>query len=253
MNTTFNINRLGLLFKRFFVENRQREITFWSIAIFVFMLVRDNSAVEMFLMISGLVVAANMFKIFAYTPGGMHYLLIPATHTEKLVSSILLSTIYFFSMFIVTYIIGTWLGNQLGNFLFSSEKPLVFSLFEMNNISDNWQGRAVPHLGILNTFLRFTSTQSIFLLGSLFFKRNAIGRTFLSLIAISLVFIFIQIVLIKINYGSWETNINLNNTILLPTGMKLFQDYEWILKLLTYLFIPFLWLVSYFRLTEKEV
>lgn len=253
MNTTLDIKRLGLLFQRFFVENRQREITFWGISIFVFMLVRDNSAVEMFLMISGLIFAANMFKIFAYTPGGMHYLLIPATHAEKLVSSILLSIVYYFCMFLVTYTIGTWLGIQLGNLLFGLEKPLTFSFYQMDNTGVDWNGQMVHQIGLLKTYVSFVITQSIFLLGSIFFKRNSVGRTFLSIMAISIVLIIIQLFLIKINFGTWNMNIQMNNTIFLPSGMKLFQNNVWIFKLLTYLTIPFLWLVSYFRLTEKEV
>lgn len=253
MNTTFNIKRLGLLFQRYFVENRQREITFWGISIFVFMLVRENSAIEMFLIISGLIYAANKFKIFAYTPGGMHYLLIPATHAEKLVTSILLSTVYYFCMFLLTYTIGTWFGIQLGNLLFGLETPITFSFFEMENISAEWKGQMVNHIGLLEVFFNFTITQSIFLLGSLFFKRNVATKTFLSMMAISMILVIIQIVLLRINFGTWETSVNLRNTIFLPNSMGMFQNYEWILTTLKYLTIPFLWLVSYFRLTEKEV
>ena len=101
MNTTFNFNRLGLLLKRYITENIQREITFWGIAILVFALVRNDETVRFFLYITGFIFAANQFKIFAYTPGGMHYLLIPATHTEKLTASLLLSTVYDFIMFLV--------------------------------------------------------------------------------------------------------------------------------------------------------
>ena len=79
MNTTFSFNRLGLLIKRYFVENKQRELSFWGIVIVVFMIMHESTAIEMFFYISGFIFAARMFKIFSYTPGGMHYLLIPAT------------------------------------------------------------------------------------------------------------------------------------------------------------------------------
>ena len=253
MNTTFNVKRLGLLLQRYFVENKQRELTFWGITIFVFMLMRDNSAAEMFLIISGLIFAANMFKIFAYTPSGMHYLLIPATHAEKTVSAIILSTFYYFGMFMIAYTLGTWLGIELGNLLFGLEKPVTFSFYQMENISAIHNGQIIQHNGLFKTFTSFIITQSIFLLGSLFFKRNVVAKTFLSLAAVSLVFIGIQLVLIKINYGTWNMNIQMNNTVFLPSGLKLFQNYEWILISLKYLMIPFLWLVSYFRLTEKQV
>lgn len=253
MNTTFNFKRLGLLFQRYFVENKQREITFWGITIFVFMIFRGSSAAEMFLMISGLIFATNMFKIFAYTPGGMHYLLIPATHTEKIVSAIILSTIYYFCMFILAYTAGTWLGIELGNILFGLDKPLTFSFFQMDNISVVHNGQMIQHDGLLKTFIRFIISQSMFLLGSLFFIRNAAAKTFLSIIAVSLVLIGIQLVLIKINFGTWNMNVQLNSTLFVPNGIKLYNDYAWILKPIPYIMIPFLWLVSYFRLTEKQV
>ena len=103
MNKTLNINRLGLLLKRYFIENKQRELTFWGIATVVFMIMHQSQAVTMFLFIAGFIFASRTFKIFGFTPGGMHYLLIPATHLEKLVTNILLSTVYYFGMFLLTY------------------------------------------------------------------------------------------------------------------------------------------------------
>src|ERR1035437_198639 len=110
MNTTLDINRLGLLLKRYFIENKQRELTFWGISTVVFMIMHRTGSVEMFMYIAGFIFAARTFKIFNYTPSGMHYLLIPATHAEKLIINIILSTLYFFIMFVITYIIGTTIG-----------------------------------------------------------------------------------------------------------------------------------------------
>ena len=55
MNTTFSFNRLGLLLKRFFVENSQKELTFWAISLVIFMLIQNPTGVGMFITISGFV------------------------------------------------------------------------------------------------------------------------------------------------------------------------------------------------------
>ena len=58
MNTTLDINRLGLLLRRFFIENKQRELIFWGITVVVFTLMHlagpqeKSISVEMFLYIS---------------------------------------------------------------------------------------------------------------------------------------------------------------------------------------------------------
>ena len=157
----------------------------------------------------GFIFAAKQFKSFAYTPGGMHYLLIPATHFEKLVNAILLTTIYYFTMFTVTYSIGNVLGTTLYN--------LVFTL------------------------------------GSIYFKRSAIGKTLLSIFTFYFIVGMIELFFLKVIFvdlsllrGMSSINFMSENSTLLSTigdGFKVF----------TYLLIPFFWTVSYFRLTEKQV
>ena len=130
MNTTFSFNRLGLLLKRFFVENSQKELTFWAISLVIFMLIQNPTGVGMFITISGFVFASRMFNSFGYTPGGMHYLLIPATHLEKLVTGILLSVFYFLICILACYFVGGTLGTQLGNLIFGTDNSIHFQLFE---------------------------------------------------------------------------------------------------------------------------
>ncbi|MFT3753509.1 MAG: hypothetical protein QM800_11765 [Paludibacter sp.] len=136
MNTTLNINRLGLLLKRYFTENKQRELTFWGITTVVFTLMHlagsqeKAISVQMFLYISGFIFAARSFKFFNFTPGGMHYLLIPATHLEKLTTAILLSIFYYFAMILLTYTAGTILGTTFGNIFFDMNNPIQFALFQ---------------------------------------------------------------------------------------------------------------------------
>lgn len=251
MNTTLNINRLGLLFQRFFIENKQAELTFWGISTVIFMVMQNVGSVEMFLYIAGFIFASRMFKVFNYTPGGMHYLLIPATHAEKLIVNIILSTIYYFIMIIITYIIGTIIGTFLGNMIFGWQNPINFQLFN-DSISNSWNNQSYQHNGILEIFMTFALIQSIFMLGSIYFKGNAIGKTFLTFIALSLTLGLLEMILFRFTFGSFHLDghsFNLN----LRTSEDLFPGFEIVGTIIKYSLIPFFWLVSYFRLTEKQV
>lgn len=255
MNTTLDINRLSLLLKRYFIENKQRELTFWGITTVVFTLMHlagpqeKSISVEMFLYISGFIFAARTFKIFNHTPGGMHYLLIPATHLEKLATAIILSTFYYFAMILITYTIGTTLGTTIGNIFFESNNPIVFALFQ--SVPDHYSNSQGPE-SLLNKFIFFAGIQSVFMLGSIYFKGNVVGKTFLAIIAISIILGIIELFLLKITFGSYHmdgqmTNVSINSE----------QGFLYALsiagKIFAYALIPFFWVVSYFRLKEKQV
>ena len=251
MNTTFSLNRLGLLIKRYFVENTQRELSFWGIVIVVFMIIHQINSVEIFFYISGFIFAARMFKVFGFTPGGMHYLLIPATHLEKLVTSILLSTVYYFSMLLITYTIGSFLGTTIGNAVFSLHNPVSLDLFQMESISNGWGNNIVQQKGLMSIFFSFALIQSVFLTGSVYFKRNAIGRTILTFILVSISLGIIEAIIFRMTFGS--LNLNGQSFNLSISGDNIFPGIESATQVLKYLMIPFFWLVTYFRLTEKQV
>jgi len=255
MNTTLDINRLGLLLKRYFIENKQRELTFWGITTVVFTLMHlagpqeKSISVEMFLYVSGFIFAARTFKIFNYTPGGMHYLLIPATHFEKLTTAVILSTFYYFAMIVITYTIGTTLGTTIGNFFFESNNPIVLGLFYSH--ADIYANSHSP-MSLLNKFIFFAGIQSVFMLGSIYFKGNAVGKTFLAITAISIVFGIIELFLLKITFGSYHMDGQMMN-ISIDSEQGFFSALGTASKVFAYALIPFFWVVSYFRLKEKQV
>jgi len=254
MNTILDINRLGLLLKRYFVENKKRELTFWGIATVIFVLIHLTSSsdksglVEVFLYISGLIFAARTFKIFGYTPGGMHFLLIPATHFEKLVSGIILNTFYYFGMMMITYAIGTVFGIVAGNIFFETSNPIQFAFFHFDpNI--NIAGHAGENL--FSKFIAFALIQSVFMVGSLYFKRNAAGQTFLALSVFFIILVIIELLLVKVTFGTYHLNGQMINLSI--SGDDLFFRTKLVGSIIKYSLIPFFWIVAYFRLIEKQV
>lgn len=255
MNTIFDINRLGLLLKRFFLENKQRELTFWGLATLVFILMhlsgsKDDTSTEFILIfIAGFIFAAKMFKIFNYTPGGMHYLLIPATHLEKLITAILLSTVYFIAMILITHVIGTTLGTTFGNMYWGTNNPIFFELIQ--SPADHTVYLKLG-MSLSNKIILFAAFQSVFMLGSIYFRRNAVGKTILAIIVVLMLLIYISALLKNTIFGI-HTIGSQSHFINLASSEDSFKVEETIFTIIKYAFIPFLWIVSYFRLTEKQV
>ena len=262
MNTTFNINRLILLIKRYFVEHAQTELSFWAITVFVFALfINQPDSVRFFMYISGLIFAARQFKFFASAPSGMHYLLIPATHTEKLTASVLISIPYFFLMILLTYVIGTTLGTTVTNFFIPVEMPYSYDFITQRSNSQGLDNMGLGddflNLGeyrLLSNFASLALWQSLFIMGSLFFKRNAVVKTMLSLVLLVFIVFIVQLLIFKIMYGTFSfdsSHFMIHNFEPKDSFfVKLFVNGT---TILSWLAVPFFWIVSYFRLTEKQV
>ena len=254
MNTTFSFNRLFLMLKRYFIENKNKEIMYWGILILVFTLIHKADTAKSILYIMGFIFAAKQFKIFAYTPGGMHYLLIPATHLEKLISNIVLTTVYFFTMMMIVYSIGNIAGTSLYNLIFSHSDPVTWEFFNATNTHsfansiDLIQGNA-----FLSMIVTFLTIQSIFMLGSVYFKRGALGRTWLTLFAFTILIGIIEVFILNVLFGGMSTLRNMNSISIMSDSSTTITMIENGFKIFSYLLIPYLWLVTYFRLTEKQV
>lgn len=253
MNTTININRLGLLLKRYFIENKQLELTLWIIATVVFMIFHKTASAEFFLIIAGFIFASNSFKVFNITPSGIHYLLIPATHAEKLIVSIILSTFYFFIMFLLTYSIGTTIGTLISNFIFSTVDPVNLAAIQnnANHMSVAKDAYFSGDFELLKTFVVFAGIQSVFMLGSIYFKSNAAAKTLLTIMGLFITMITIEAILFKTTFGVYSIKSNMQNISI--HAENIFSGFDIVGKIIGYLLIPFFWIVTYFRLTEKEV
>lgn len=249
MNTTFSFDRLGLLLKRFFVENSQKELTFWAISLVIFMLIQNPAGVGMFISISGFVFASRMFNSFGYTPGGMHYLLIPATHLEKLVTGIILSTFYFLVCILACYFVGGSIGTELGNLIFGTNNNIHYQLFENQSMLGS-EYKSMPEM--INMLVSFVIIQSVFLLGSVYFKKNIIGKTMLTIIGLGIIIAILEVILFKLNFDSTSL-LSQNINIQLFDTESMFPGSDIAGQIIKYATAPFFWVVSYFRLTEKEV
>jgi hypothetical protein len=91
------------------------------------------------------------------------------------------------------------------------------------------------------------------MLGALYFKHNTIGKTWLTFFGLMIFLGLFQLLLMKILWldielaGKSITSYSMQN----QSSLELMSGR--VGQVLSYTITPFLWIVSYFRLTEKQV
>ena len=265
----FNLRRVGLLFQRYFIERFRSELMYWGLMAIVFMFMRNNiAAMSGLIIVAGVFYASRFFKEIHHSGNGVAYFMIPATQLEKLTVAIVMTTLYYFVMMMVVYIIGnlagTFLNNVLNNLFYTQHHqnlgivlghvPLQWKLFEETSISAfsiNQYGiiKNVPHaISIFNSFLLY---QALFLFGGIYFKNKHAFKTFSAWILFSFLFGILLIVEARLILGE------LNGPNMLAISQKDWESWKNVLTIpaliFYYLLPPFFWVVSYFRLTEKQV
>ena len=247
----FNINRIALLFKRYFTEHSRTELIYWSIITISFMFIRNNtSSIVPLILIFGVVYASRFFKEIHPAGKNVAYFLIPASQLEKITVGIVMTSFYYFGMMMISYsvgnILGTFINNMLANinlneiigFNIFNNSPLQWNLFSSSVVSSN------SYLSFLGVFL---VGQSIYLLGSIYFKNNPFLLTLLVIIAFLFFLSIVLAIELQIFYG--VSNIQISGMSNYERGKIVGSILECVLWLLP----PFFWTVSYFRLTEKQV
>jgi len=250
----FNLRRVGLLFQRYFIERSRSELIYWGIMAIVFMFFRNNIP-GMFgiILVAGIFYAARFSKEIHHSANGIAYFMIPATQLEKLTVGIVMTTLYYFVMMMIVYVVGNLTGTFLNNILASMDF-LPNAFFHHSSLQWKLFEEAAPmfpessSLGNSWIVFIFLVYQSIFLFGGIYFKKN---QTFITLLAIILFYIllliFIQIEIVVI-LGGFDN--------FMPHGKDMVLWSKAVLNTakIIYSLLPlFFWVVSYFRLTEKQV
>ena len=257
MNTIFDFKRAGLLIQRHFIERFHGELMFWIVSVIVMMFIRNTPAALWLFSIFACIFRTGLFFREIHSPTNrINYFMIPATQIEKFVVALFYTIVYFWVAMLVVYVIGnilgTWINNLLANVGFISgilgfgHQDLNWVIFDSIRNSDTW----VNVVAIL-------IAQSIFLLGGIYFKKNQLVKTFLVLVAI--LFFIALISLLETKYflaNSVETLRGTQSGLsiqLKGTGAAGMEPVKITSSIFLYLLAPYLWFVSYIRLTEKEV
>jgi len=251
MNSIFSFYRIKLLAIRYFAEHgRQDLITLAAFFItFAFMprllsipLIPSSFILFCFvLFIGGMRFTARIFHEIHQPASGMHYMHIPASSLEKFLLNGMFTLFVYPIACLLVYYGGTLFGNLL--------EPIMPTFLNYRIIS---LSSLMPEMYMKKVISQYVFFQSIFFLGSLVFKKHPTTKTFLSYMLFGFVVGVIQMIIIRLMWSNTDLFANIDAKSI----TQWIEDSLW-LTYLSYLCfavtVVFFWIVSYFKLKEKQV
>lgn len=270
MTKDFSFRRLLLLIQKQWMENAKFYLygtlallgllgflfLFWSFTITTHTRFREENFIQLFfigLFLSGAIFASTGFNMLGDKAKGSYWLSFPANHLEKLIclifyNLIVFTVVYCLCFFLIEKTIIAYIHYLIEN----NPGKYSFLPIDWNNANDN-------SYKIRYLFYAFFAVQALYLLGSIYFRRY------------SFIFTTIIIAILLFCFVLYMRNIQsiLPENYHLQMGKALFvMDYSgtshkiydlnqtlWniVLFLVKFIWAPFFWLVTWFRLKEKEI
>lgn len=274
MNQFFSFRRFSLLVLKHWADNRKRyglsALAFIGLLItwFVFTMLtemdpkpmgRGAQQVTFFLSLFavGTFYASQYFRDLGSRSKGINFLLVPASAFEKLLCSILYTVVLFFVVFVAAYYLVDVLMVAIANSLpldnATGEKASVINVFKITLVRFNRDST-------INFLLFFFSVQSVFLLGSVYFEKYSFIKTIIAgfvggFLLFCLMYFFTQKLLPDGGYPSgfltaYRVHVDGINDHLVQVPRWIGEVFRF---LMMYSIAPFFWIVTYFRLKEKQV
>jgi len=260
---TLSPRRVGLLIRHDLASQRKSLTTGFlviaGVAFGIFLLasatggrsaVLANTFVNI-LLIGGYVTSSVAFSELHDPKTGTHYMMLPGSTLEKYTAKLLVTSVGWTVAVIVVFAVGTVLG-YLVSLVFFAENPGVY---------------LPASRGVWISIATYLVTQSIFLFGSIYFRKVAFLRTALSVFVVAISLGIIYLVAIRIFFapafvGTFETVRGVEQMITGPNGVSLtdfavesiFPVLETLQRILLWVVTPvFFWVAGVIRLRETEV
>lgn len=193
------------------------------------------------LFICGFLLSAAVFNEIHLSQKNTAFFMLPATIFEKFTSRLLLTTIGYVVISVVFYFILNMISLLLSALFLNSG----FSVF--NPFTED----------MLMAMAIYLITQSIFLFGSIFFKNHAFMKTGLSLFGLSVIIGIFASLIFRIVYHDFFDHMQFMDNYLASDFLYLEDWGKTLASIAKYLFwlvlAPYFWIISYIRLSEKEV
>jgi len=248
MDKLFNPSRLWLLLKKDVIENyRIIGLIILSAIVIAILALFGNPERDFYgeffpaaILVAGFIFASMSFNELHSKDQRHVYLSLPASNLEKFLSKLFLSTIGFASALTLMYWIFSLLISPLATYILGTE----FDAFN-------------PFIGNAWLSIRlFLILQSIFLLGSVYFNHYAFVKTNGALLVFAIVSVAILYLLARIILAQYfEGWVFRPRNVVPSTYMEIFMEDKGtrIAKfLLWFVLAPFMWVVAYFKLKERE-
>jgi len=189
-------------------------------------------------------ISLDVFSKLRSSVGGIHYLMTPANTSEKFASAWLYSTLFTFICFTLVYNLTHILCMVCGNMIYDFHAEIHFQSLEK----------------IWYLFSGTMLIQSVYFLGSVYFKKNPVGKTTLILFVTCLIFGYLTVKFFEQQFKEFFSimSVRLNS----PNGFHNFsrewlpQDFKTIYNIIKVIYytLPFVfWGGAYVALKNKEV
>jgi hypothetical protein len=251
MNQFFSLKRFWLLVLKHWADNKRR----YSLTVVAFIglltawfglslvmhedqvpMSQDVQHVTFFFLFfsSGTIYASQFFSDLSNRTKAGNFLLIPASGFEKLLCGILYTALIFPLVFFAAFYLADSVMVALANAVFNfPEKARVLNVFSIDFFSFNVNRT-------MSFFLFFISLQSLFLLGSVYFRKYNFIKTVISGFVL---WMLCMGVLLAVH--TWVRP--------LDDGPVIMQDAVAIAIIaIVYLIGPLVWWIAYYRLKAKQ-
>ena len=251
MNQFFSFKRFQLLVLKHWADNKKR----YSLAVLAFVglltawfgltllmhedqvpMSQDVQQTTFFFLffVTGTLYASQFFRDLSHRTKAGNFLLIPASSFEKLLCGILYSALIFPLVFLAAFYLADSLMVALANAIFNfNEKARVFNVFtiEFFRFNEEWT---------MSFFPFFISLQSLFLIGSVYFRKHNFIKTIISGFVLWMI-----CMLLAFAGHTWIRP--------LDDAPPLMQGEVAIVILsIVYLVGPLVWWMAYYRLKAKQ-
>jgi len=250
------ISTISLLIQRQFKENFKIYgiglLVLFAMLLFMFLIVHQwqdsfSGAVQNGVFIIGLFIGGGvfsnaMFHEFSSPQSGMWLLSIPAKHSEKVISSIIMSTLFF----LITYVFLFYLADILYLTLISDEGILSI----LNPFRNNFY----------QFFFWYFLFNGFILLGSIIFNKYSFIKTLLAGVLLIILFNYLNMLILKFKIPeiSVVSSIAFDNFLFSHQGenirVSLFDHANLISSIFIKVVLPIsIWFAVWLKLKEKEI
>lgn len=268
MNATFNFNRLMLL-----VRKQAREMgKFYLLAAFAMLGIIILAFIFFWILmggphyreqdiyiiyITGLLAGGALFGSMAFSQlaekeKGMYWLSFPASHAEKLVTTVLFTSIGFFVLYTSSFFLVKWLTTGFVKTYLVGNEGRTFHEVTWNS----------PQIKLLVRIVlaAYFGIQALFVLGSVYFGRFSFIKTIIAGVVFGGIFIYTMIkaqMLILPDSYNWSVvemthHFGVDNIryeyYTLSTWLR-----ELLIFLITWVWAPVFWYITWTRLREKQI
>jgi hypothetical protein len=253
MNQVFSFNRFKLLVLMHWAHNKKRYglsvLAFMGLLIVLFllsMLTADDDRSDdvqktryfISLFVVGTFYASQYFRDLGSRVKASNFFLIPASTFEKLLCSLMYTVVLFIAVFTAAYYLVDILMLTISNEVVRTNKQLeqdaIINVFK----ADFFLFREELQI---NSLLFFLSIHSAFLLGAVYFKKYSFIKTIISgIVSYFLLFGVIYILYHPLFIGD-------GSEVQIP---RLIEQLFGILVM--YVIAPILWVLTYYRLKQKQ-